>query len=317
MNNSSSCQPVIEVRQVYKYFKQVKAVDGIDLAIRPGQFTALLGPNGAGKTTLVEMIEGIQKPDNGDITIKGLRWRGNEERLHRAIGLSLQETRFIDKLTVSETLRLFSSFYQLSGQRIEEVIQLTGLQEKRKSYVVNLSGGQRQRLALGIALLNQPEILLLDEPTTGLDPSARREIWNILLQLREEKNTSLILTTHYMEEAEQLCDYIILMDHGKIIRQGMLDQLLQENGPAKTFQFTLQGDNTVSKILPAFPGFDIRWDAANSRGTLLIENQKIEEYLPRFFDLVKQNRLSLASFECHRMTLNDLFLSLTGRELHE
>ena len=220
--------PVIEVSNVWKSFKTVQAVKGINLNIPKGQFTALLGPNGAGKTTLVEMIEGIQQPDTGDITIMGKHWKGNEDELHRIIGLSLQETRFIDKLRVTETLQLFASFYNLGSERISNIIDIVGLEEKKKSFVVNLSGGQRQRLAIGIALINTPAILLLDEPTTGLDPNARREIWDILHRLKKESETSMILTTHYMEEAENLCDYIVIMDNGIILREGTRDLLLKE-----------------------------------------------------------------------------------------
>ncbi len=220
--------PVIEVKNVWKSFKTVQAVKGINLKIPKGQFTALLGPNGAGKTTLVEMIEGIQKPDKGEIIIMGKHWKGNQDELHRIIGLSLQETRFIDKLRVTETLQLFASFFNLGKERVNEIIEIVGLEEKRKSYVVNLSGGQRQRLAIGIALINTPSILLLDEPTTGLDPNARREIWDILHRLKEMSETSMILTTHYMEEAENLCDYIVIMDNGVILREGTLDTLLSE-----------------------------------------------------------------------------------------
>jgi ABC-2 type transport system ATP-binding protein len=220
--------PVIEVNNVWKSFKTVQAVKGISLKIPRGQFTALLGPNGAGKTTLVEMIEGIQKPDKGEIMITGKHWRGNEDELHRIIGLSLQETRFIDKLRVTETLQLFASFFNLGRERINEIIDIVGLEEKKRSYVVNLSGGQRQRLAIGIALINTPAILLLDEPTTGLDPNARREIWDILHRLKRVSETSMILTTHYMEEAENLCDYIVIMHNGDILREGTLSQLLQE-----------------------------------------------------------------------------------------
>jgi len=218
---------VIEVSNVWKSFKTVQAVKGINLKIPRGQFTALLGPNGAGKTTLVEMIEGIQKPDSGEIMIAGMHWKGNEDELHRIIGLSLQETRFIDKLRVTETLRLFASFFELGNERVDEITELVGLTDKRRSYVVNLSGGQRQRLAIGIALINSPAILLLDEPTTGLDPNARREIWNILSGLKKISDTSMILTTHYMEEAETLCDYIVIMDNGSILREGTPEYLLK------------------------------------------------------------------------------------------
>jgi ABC-2 type transport system ATP-binding protein len=221
--------PVIEARDVHKSFKTVHAVRGVSLRIERGQFVALLGPNGAGKTTLVEMIEGIQRPDSGKISILGKGWKGNEDELHRVLGISLQETRYIDKLTVAETLRLFASFYTLGETRVNEIIATVGLEEKRKSYVVNLSGGQRQRLALGIALINSPEILLLDEPTTGLDPNARREVWSILLNLKKEGRTSLILTTHYMEEAEKLCDYIVIIDKGEILKEGTLGELVDED----------------------------------------------------------------------------------------
>ncbi len=219
-------QNVIEVRDVWKSFKTVQAVKGISLKIAKGQFVALLGPNGAGKTTLVEMIEGIQKPDRGEITIMGKHWRGNEDELRHVIGLALQETRLIDKLRVTETLQLFASLFNLDRKRVDEIIQLVGLEDKRRSYVVNLSGGQRQRLAVGIALINNPAILLLDEPTTGLDPNARREMWEILRKLKQISETSMILTTHYMEEAEKLCDYIIILDNGLILREGTIDQLL-------------------------------------------------------------------------------------------
>lgn len=221
---------IVDVRHVKKSFKDVHAVKGVDLMIKTGEFLALLGPNGAGKTTLVEMIEGIQHPDEGEIFISGKQWKNHQHELHQMIGLSLQETRFMDKLTAYETMRLFASFYKLGIDRVDEVFKLIGLEEKKKSYVNNLSGGQRQRLALGVALLNKPKILLLDEPTTGLDPNARREIWNILLDLKKEQKTSLILTSHYMEEAEYLCDRIVIMDEGKILAEGSLQEILTLGG---------------------------------------------------------------------------------------
>ena len=235
---------VIQVKEVYKSFKTVPAVRGIDLKVLKGQFVAILGPNGAGKTTLVEMIEGIQMPDKGEILIMGKKWHGNENELHHIIGLSLQETNFIGKLRVTETLKLFASFYSLDQQRVSEIIELVGLEDKKKSFVTNLSGGQRQRLALGIALLNNPKILLLDEPTTGLDPNARREVWDILLKLKAESQTSIILTTHYMEEAEKLCDHIIIMDQGVILKEGSLDALLNESKSEKIIEFTLNKKNS-------------------------------------------------------------------------
>ena len=277
-----STNTVIEVSNVWKSFKTVQAVKGINLNIGKGEYVALLGPNGAGKTTLVEMIEGIQKPDSGDITIMGKKWKGNEDELHRLIGLSLQETRFIDKLRVVETLMLFAGFFDLGKKKVDEIIDIVGLGEKRKSYVVNLSGGQRQRLAIGIALINDPAILLLDEPTTGLDPNARREIWEILESLRNKSETSMILTTHYMEEAEYLCDYIVIMDNGVILKEGTLQELLENDTSDKVVEFTIESSH--------FPAF-----MAN------LESQNIT---PKHM-------------EFRRKTLDDLFVSLTGRKINE
>jgi ABC-2 type transport system ATP-binding protein len=218
----------IEVKDVYKSFKDVHAVRGISFAIHPGEFMALLGPNGAGKTTMVEMMEGLKKPDAGEILIQGKNWQRNEKELRSIIGLSLQETRFSDKLTVFETLCLFASFFRLDKKRANEIIELTGMESKRKSMVGTLSGGQQQRLALGVALLNTPQILFLDEPTTGLDPHSRLDLWNILKELKDRGETTLVLTTHYMEEAESLCDRIIIIDEGKILKEGKLEDLLDE-----------------------------------------------------------------------------------------
>ena len=218
----------IEIDHVVKSFKDVQAIRGVSLTIPKGEFVALLGPNGAGKTTLVEMMEGLRKPDKGRILIQGMTWKKNEKELRKIIGLSLQETRFVDKLTVYETLRLFAGFFYLGENKVDRVISITQLDAKKKSMVGTLSGGQKQRLALAVALLNEPQILFLDEPTTGLDPHARLDLWNILKNLKEQGNTTLILTTHYMEEAESLCDKIIIIDEGKILCEGRVDELLNE-----------------------------------------------------------------------------------------
>jgi len=308
-------ETVIEVKNVYKSFKTVHAVRGIDLHIYKGQFTAILGPNGAGKTTLVEMIEGIQKPDSGDIFIMGKQWAGNETALHNIVGLSLQETYYIDKLTVWETLKLFASFYGLKNEHCSEVMSLVGLEEKRKSYVVNLSGGQRQRLALGIALLNKPQILLLDEPSTGLDPLARREIWTILSDLKKQSQTSLILTTHYMEEAEQLCDNIIIIDHGKILKEGTLRELLLESNGENVIAFSFEDNHTSPSFLLADERFKIKWDVVHEQGTAVLSS--IENELPDFLNFLQSHNMRLKNMECKRKTLDDLFISLTGRHLHE
>jgi ABC-2 type transport system ATP-binding protein len=311
MNND----PVIEVKNVWKSFKTVQAVKGIDLKIPKGQFVALLGPNGAGKTTLVEMIEGIQKPDKGDITIMSKKWKGNEDELHNIIGLSLQETRFIDKLRVSETLMLFAGFFNLGKDRVDEIISIVGLEEKRKAYVVNLSGGQRQRLAIGIALINRPAILLLDEPTTGLDPNARREIWEILRALKTKSETSMILTTHYMEEAENLCDYIVIMDNGVILKEGTLQQLLEEETNEKVVEFTAEKVFLNEDLKSADQPFNVHQGETGEKGFVTLSDFETE--LPAFMAFMKSKNITIKHMECRRKTLDDLFVSLTGRKINE
>lgn len=306
---------ILEVKNVKKHFKTVKAVDGVNLQVQKGEFLALLGPNGAGKTTLVEMIEGIQVPDQGEIILQGKKWKGHKEELHHIIGLSLQETRFIDKLTTFETGMLFASFYNLGAKRVNEIIELVGLTEKRKAYVVNLSGGQRQRLALGIALLNKPQILLLDEPTTGLDPNARREIWNILQKLKSEINTSLILTTHYMEEAEVLCDRIVIMDQGKILSEGTLDEIIRLNNFYEVVDFTLHERPPLNWNLEPNTRMCIKWDEDNLSGRLYVK--KVQEDMPALFDLLSHFNITVNEFNYRKATLDDVFTTLTGRHLNE
>jgi len=311
--NRINSEIILQVSDVQKRFKDVIAVDKISLSIHKGEYTALLGPNGAGKTTLMEMIEGIQVPDSGDIQIKGMNWRTHQEKLHRMIGISLQETRFIDKLTVVETLRLFASFYGLHDKHIFEVMELVNLDFKKKSYVVNLSGGQRQKLSLGIALLNDPEFLLLDEPTTGLDPTARREIWDILLHFKKEKNTTLILTTHYMEEAESLCERIIIMDKGKILAEATLEKLLKEYAKGETIEFSIEGECRNLQLSGISVEHKLIWDENTNKGKILVDN--IAAFLPRFLEQLKTQNMTLKTLECHGKTLDDLFISMTGRHL--
>lgn len=306
---------VIRIDNVRKYFREVRAVDGIDLSLARGEFLALLGPNGAGKTTLIEMIEGLQEPDSGRIGIMGKSWKHHQSVLHRQIGISLQETRFIDKLTTRETLRLFSSFYGLGPERIEEVLQLIRLDEKKKSYVVNLSGGQRQRLALGIALLNAPSILLLDEPTTGLDPNSRREIWEILMSQKKQNKTTMILTTHYMEEASYLCDRIVILDKGRILAGGTLEELLSEYMSEEVIEFSVDGD--VSDLrLEGMPWFrSLTRDEERRKARLFVS--EITEALPDVLRNAENAQVRITGLECRRMTLDDLFVSLTGRRLND
>ncbi|HVO76787.1 MAG TPA: ABC transporter ATP-binding protein [Candidatus Bathyarchaeia archaeon] len=305
---------MISARNVSKRFKDVVAVSDVSLELEKGQYVALLGPNGAGKTTLVEMIEGIQRPDTGEIRILDKSWSSGERHLRRIIGLSLQETTYIDKLTVEETLNLFASFFGLGRDVTPRILDLINLADKRKSYVMNLSHGMRQRLSIGIALINEPEILILDEPTTGLDPVARREIWDILTDLKK-KNTSMILTTHYMEEAEHLCDYIIIMDKGSILVQGTLEELLAAHMRREVISFTVDNPEGAGSLSSVEGAIELVWDHKGNRGHLHVKD--ILGSLPRFLEVVERERLSISQLECRKMNLDDLFISLTGRHLHE
>ena len=305
---------MISAKNISKSFKDVRAVRGVNLEIPRGQYIAILGPNGAGKTTLVEMIEGIQKPDAGEIRILDKSWSADEAHLRRIMGLSLQETAYIDKLTVEETLNLFASFFGLGIDVAPRILDLVNLADKRKSYVMNLSHGMRQRLSIGIALINEPEILILDEPTTGLDPVARREIWDILVDLKK-KETSLILTTHYMEEAEYLCDYIVIMDKGSVIVEGTLEELLAAHTHREVISFTVpdrRGAEAFSRVEGAL---GLVWDEKGNRGHLSVRD--IVTSLPLFLEAVEREKATLLALECRKMNLDDLFISLTGRHLHE
>jgi len=306
---------LIEAWHITKSFKSLKAVDDITLKIKKGEYLALLGPNGAGKTTLVEILEGVQKQDLGEVHIDGCNWQHHRTQLRKKIGITLQETRFIEKLNVKETMELFASFHHLPKKRVEEVIHLVNLNHKTKTYTINLSGGQRQKLALGIAILQEPEILFLDEPTTGLDPNARREIWQILLQLRKEKNATMILTTHYMEEAEYLCERIVIMDQGKILADGTMDDLLtqQDLDDVIQFEFEKEGEAAFINQLPGFRA--MHWEQQNCIGKIMVDNAS--KALPEFLNRLNYQGLRLKSLESRRKTLDDLFVSLTGRRLNE
>ncbi len=306
---------MIDINQVTRSFKNHVAIRNLTLHVRQNEYLALLGPNGAGKTTLVEMIEGLQAPNQGTITISGKTWGRHERYLRKIIGLSLQETRFVDKLTVLETLDLFGSFFGLDRARSREVMDWVGLGEKKNAYTVNLSGGQRQKLALGVALLNRPRLLLLDEPTTGLDPNARREIWEILTGLKKAGETTLILTTHYMEEAQYLCDRIVVLDRGEILADGTLEDLLGAFATGELIEFELRTAVPPESIthLPGYLG--VAWAVPGRKGTVTVAS--ITDALPVLLTLFRTHDAEVLAFQCRRKTLEDLFVALTGRRLHE
>lgn len=218
---------VLQVQDLRKSYGPVVAVDGISFEVEKEEIFGILGPNGAGKTSTVEMIEGIRPIDSGEVKVLDIDAKRNPQKVKEIVGVQLQEGSFYDLLTVWETLDLLSSFYKKGSRDLDEVLALTGLEEKKQSLVSKLSGGQKQRLALAAALVCDPPILFLDEPTTGLDPQARRHTWHFINQIREEGKT-IILTTHYMEEAEQLCNRVAIMDHGKIVALDSPDNLIKQ-----------------------------------------------------------------------------------------
>src|SRR5580692_12896006 len=229
----------LRIRALKKAFADVQAVDGIDLEVAKGECFGLLGPNGAGKTTTFEICEGLTAADEGTVELLGLNWKTGGDELRQRIGIQLQETQFPDKMTVEETLRLFRSFYR-NGISVDESIKLAQLEEKRRARVGGLSGGQKQRLAMATALVGDPELLFLDEPTTGLDPQARRPLWDLVDDLKKAGRT-IILTTHYMDEAERLCDRVAIMDHGKIIALGTPQQLIATVGGDHIVELAVSG----------------------------------------------------------------------------
>src|SRR5918999_3264487 len=214
----------LSVRNLHKRFGDVVAVAGLDLEVRRGECFGLLGPNGAGKTTTIEICEGLTTPDSGDVEVLGRRWRTHERELRELLGIQLQDTQLAEKLTVEETLRLFRSFYR-EGRDVADVLAVVQLEEKRRARVGTLSGGQKQRLALACAIVGDPELLFLDEPTTGLDPQARRQVWELVEQLKAAGRT-ILLTTHYMEEAERLADRVAIVDRGRVIALGTPRELV-------------------------------------------------------------------------------------------
>jgi len=295
------------------YDGKVEAVRGIDLEIGVGECFGLLGPNGAGKTTTIEMLEGLLAPTRGEIEILGKRWGEDDDAVRQRLGVSLQETKLADKLTVEETVTLFRSFYD-RRRSVQEILELTGLTEKRSSWVVKLSGGQRQRLAIACALVGNPELIFLDEPTTGLDPQSRRHLWDVIRDFRRERKT-VLLTTHYMEEAERLCDRVAIVDHGKIIALGSPRELIQRLG----------GDHVVELEVsdaPRIPIEDLEKLPSVRRsyreGDLLgLAVKEVHLAIPALMAYLGERGSELEHLSTRHASLEDVFVSLTGRHLRD
>lgn len=309
--------PSLLLHGLRKTFADVTAVDGIDLQVQRGECFGLLGPNGAGKTTTIEISEGLTASDEGTVELLGLNWRTGEKELRQRIGIQLQETQFPAKLTVEETLRLFRSFFR-RGISVEESIRTAQLEEKRRSRVGGLSGGQRQRLAMACALVGDPELLFLDEPTTGLDPQARRHLWDLIDRLKMAGRT-IILTTHYMDEAERLCDRVAIMDHGRIIALGTPQELIASVGGEHIVEFAIIGHENGHGLVDASLLTNIpdvhahRVDA----GLHQLSVRELHTAVPRIFAALTGLGLQLSEFRTHSATLDDVFLRLTGRNLRD
>ncbi len=314
MISTPSGSPAIRCRALTKRYKDVLAVDGLDLEVRAGECFGLLGPNGAGKTTTVEMLEGLLPPDDGTIEVLGLRWEHDERALRQRLGVALQETRLADRLTVEEVLRLFRSFYR-DGHDAEEVLDLVELQEKRHSWVEKLSGGQRQRLAIACALVGSPDILFLDEPTTGLDPQSRRQLWDVIATFQRRGGT-VVLTTHYMEEAERLCDRVAVMDHGRVIALGSPRELIASLGADHVIELVIrEGDDAPSEdVLAGLPGVKSARKEGPRYSLTVTQPHRV---LPPLVAELERRDLEMTELLTHQASLEDLFLSLTGRHLRD
>jgi len=309
--------PAIHCEGLVKRYGDVTAVAGLDLTVGLGECFGLLGPNGAGKTTTIEILEGLARADAGTVEVLGRSWRGGREdrRLRERLGIQLQETKLPEKLSVAETIRLFASFYP-DPHTVEEVLALVGLEEKRGAWTSKLSGGQKQRLAVACALVNRPDLLFLDEPTTGLDPQSRRQLWEIIGAFRAAGGT-VLLTTHYMEEAERLCDQVAIVDRGIVIAHGTPRELIASLGAEHVVEFTLS--NAVDD--PRLAGELERLPAVRavrvSAGVTALTVVELHRSLPSVMSLLEQRGAALASLTTHHATLEDVFVSLTGRHIRD
>jgi ABC-2 type transport system ATP-binding protein len=304
----------LRVRNLRKAYQDVVAVDGLELEVRLGECFGLLGPNGAGKTTTIEICEGLTDADSGDVELLGMRWSSDAGKLRQRLGIQLQDTQLAEKLTVFETVRLFRSFFQ-QGPETSAVIELVQLEDKRGSRVGNLSGGQKQRLALACALVGDPDFLFLDEPTTGLDPQARRQLWDLIEQFKLAGRT-ILLTTHYMDEAEKLCDRVAIMDYGKKIALGTPRDLIASIHCEHLVEFSAGGgaSSVDQSALRRIPG--VR-EVRAENGNVQMQVTELHRAVPALLDELKRQGIPLTELSTHSATLEDVFVTLTGRRLRD
>jgi ABC-2 type transport system ATP-binding protein len=305
----------IQCRDLRKtYDGKVEAVRGLNLEIQTGECFGLLGPNGAGKTTTIEILEGLLAPTSGEVSILGHSWKENEREMREWLGISLQETRLSEKLTVRETIELFASFYR-EPRSSEEVLEQLQLTEKADSWVGKLSGGQRQRLAVATALVCNPKILFLDEPTTGLDPQSRRQLWDIIRAFQRDGGT-VLLTTHYMDEAERLCDRLAIVDHGQIIAEGSPADLIDRLGGHHVVEFSVSGSSD-GNVLQAWMGLPSVESVREDDGMVALNVKQAHLTIPALLEAIDKQGSQLQHLTTRQASLEDVFVRLTGRHLRE
>jgi ABC-2 type transport system ATP-binding protein len=311
MTTTVGTEPVIQVRGLIKRYDEIEAVAGIDFEVARGEVFGLLGPNGAGKTTTVEILEGLRSPDGGTATVLGHDVATDADTVKPRIGISLQTAALYPKLTVTELIDLFRSFYPRS-RPTGELIDALGLGERRTARSDVLSGGQRQRLAVALALVNDPELVFLDEPTTGLDPAARRALWDLIEGLRADGRT-VLLTTHYMEEAEILCDRLAIMDHGKILEMGTVDELVAKRFQERAVRFDELAALTTDELAALPAVVSVKRDDRE----VLLYTSDVGPTIGALLALAESRGLEPQNLAIRRATLEDVFLDLTGRALRD
>ena len=304
----------LSCRAVVKRYADVVAVDGLDLEVRRGECFGLLGPNGAGKTTTIEMLEGLLTPDAGEVQVLGLRWADDAAALRPRLGIQLQETQLSEKLSVEETLRLFRSFYPL-GPTVAELLALVGLEAKRDAWVGKLSGGQKQRLSVACSLAGRPDVLFLDEPTTGLDPQSRLQLWDVLERFKAGGGT-ILLTTHYMDEAATLCDRVGVVDLGKLIALGTPAELVASLGTPHVVEITV-GDGAALPGPEQFAALPAVRDVRLTPPQVSLGSLAIHETIPAVLAALAAAGVPVRELATHSATLEDVFVSLTGRHLRD
>jgi len=312
---SEGSAPSVVVRDLHKTYGNVEAVRGLSFEVAPGECFGLLGPNGAGKTTTIEILEGLLAPTGGEVVVLGRRWGRDDQAIRERMGVCLQQTVLSEKLLVDETVQLFRSFYR-RGRAAEAVIREVELTEKARARVGTLSGGQKQRLAVACALVGDPELILLDEPTTGLDPQSRRQVWDIVNAFKAGGRT-VLLTTHYMDEAERLCDRVAIVDHGRVIAEGSPMHLMTSLGGEHVVEIAVREDGAGPLTASAMEGLPGVRAAHTEVGRVVLTVTEPHVAVPAVLERLRAGGWALSGLSTRHASLEDVFVSLTGRHLRD